>query len=358
MAVALCTLFNSLYLDKGLVLYDSLKERCSDFELYVLCMDEKCYEVLSELNPTHLIPINLEDFECEELLNVKPSRSFGEYCWTCSSWLISYVLEKYKPESCTYIDADMFFYQDPKELLNEMDERNASVLIVGHRFYPFLAAEKEHIVGRFCVEFNSFKNVESARGLLNKWKYQVLDHCSLDGDGVYWGDQKYMDNWLQDYPFVIESSHLGAGVAPWNISQYKLDASSNGLTLRVNSQIVPLVFYHFENIQYLNRERVNTGIECFWGIDKKLVRLLYVDYLRKIKSKKAFLKDQYGIDVLIKSHPGVSSSTPRLSERIRSYSTRIWTVIKDVKSLPGRFKRFFLCSVPMILYKRLKFVDF
>ena len=72
MKTTLCTLYNSLYLDKGLVLYDSLKECCADFILYVLCMDEKCYDVLSEINADDMIPIKLDDFEDEELLKIIP----------------------------------------------------------------------------------------------------------------------------------------------------------------------------------------------------------------------------------------------------------------------------------------------
>ena len=50
MTTVLCTLYNSLYLDKGLVLYDSLKACAKDFELYLLCMDDKTYDVLSDIN--------------------------------------------------------------------------------------------------------------------------------------------------------------------------------------------------------------------------------------------------------------------------------------------------------------------
>ena len=82
MATVLCTLYNSLYLDKGLVLYDSLCECAKDFKLYVLCMDDKCYEVLADLHQEHTIPIRLSDFENgdEKLLKAKENRSFGEYC--------------------------------------------------------------------------------------------------------------------------------------------------------------------------------------------------------------------------------------------------------------------------------------
>ncbi|MCH8325738.1 MAG: hypothetical protein IIB83_04125 [Bacteroidetes bacterium] len=32
-----------------------------------------------------------------------------------------YVLEKYKVENCTYLDADLFFYSSPKPIFDELD---------------------------------------------------------------------------------------------------------------------------------------------------------------------------------------------------------------------------------------------
>lgn len=157
---ALCTLFDSNYLDKGLVLYKSLERYASDFTLYVLAMNDKCYEVLTDLNFEHLIPIRLADFENEDLLQVKPTRGIGEYCWTCSSSLIKYVLDTYQPDYCSYVDADMAFYADPLVLVDEMKESNASVSIVGHRFNSFELNQAD-IVGTYCVECNTFKMMKT-----------------------------------------------------------------------------------------------------------------------------------------------------------------------------------------------------
>ena len=118
-----CTLFNKVYLDKGLVLFDSLKQASSSFQIYVLAMDDITYKVLSDQNEKNLIPIKLQDFENDDLLKAKSNRKFGEYCWTCSSWLISYILDRYQPEYCTYIDADMYFYSDPSVIIDEMKEK-------------------------------------------------------------------------------------------------------------------------------------------------------------------------------------------------------------------------------------------
>lgn len=333
---ALCTLFDSNYLDKGLVLYKSLEKYASCFTLYVLSMNDKCYEVLTDLNYEHLIPIRLADFENEDLLRVKSTRGIGEYCWTCSSSLIKYVLDTYHPDYCSYVDADMAFYADPLVLVNEMKESNASVSIVGHRFNSF-ELNRADIVGTYCVECNTFKNDENARTLLDVWIGQCLEHCSIDGDGVYWADQKYMDNWVSDYDYVIETQNLGAGVAPWNIAQYKLiDNSSSSIKLKCRGNNYDLLFYHFENLQYLSLKQVNINVYATWGIDDKLVRFLYKDYLHRIDDTKSFLRNKYGIDVVIKSHPGVTKK-----EKYK----------RNYKITYERIKKFILVNLPVRLLK-------
>ena len=230
MTTVLCTLFNSLYLDKGLALYESLEKVSNNFVLYVLAMDDKCYEIINDLKLQSLVPIKLSDFESEELLKVKLTRSVGEYCWTCSSNLIRYVIDTYEPEYCTYVDADLYFYSDPYQIIQEMKQKKASVQVIGHRFNKREEKQRSFVVGKYCVEFNTFKNDKKGNELLNIWCKQCLDYCKIDGDGVHWADQKYKDKWCDDYYYCIETEHLGAGIAPWNISQYKyVESNERGI---------------------------------------------------------------------------------------------------------------------------------
>lgn len=316
-----CTLFDHKYLDKGLALYKSLVNVCDDFELFVLAMSNRCYEILEDLNYPHLKPIALADFEDEELLRVKPTRKMGEYCWTCSSSLILYVLRRYKPEYCTYLDADLYFYSDPKVIIKEMISKNASVQIIGHRFDSKLAGREEQ-VGKYCVEFDTFKNDDKGLMLLTKWRNQCLEHCSLDGDGIYWGDQKYQDHWCEDYGFVIETENLGAGIAPWNVRQY----SSRGKYL-YNKQFkktCSLVFYHFENIEYKTRYKVDINVSGLIRSDFFFVRKLYKAYLKEVDKNKDLLFRLYDLDILLQKHPGVDNS--------RAYSASLASYLKEVIS--------------------------
>ena len=101
-----CTLFDSNYLTRGLVMYESLKKYSDNFHLYIFAFNDSSYNLLIKLNLEFLTVISLKEFEDEELLKIKDSRSAGEYCWTCTPSIIKYSIETYGLDNCTYLDAD------------------------------------------------------------------------------------------------------------------------------------------------------------------------------------------------------------------------------------------------------------
>lgn len=305
--ITLCTLFDHNYLDKGITMYESLERVSSDFNLYVLCMSDKCYTILSELQYEKLIPIKLEDFETEELLKVKSERSVGEYCWTSSASLVDYIFRTFNPPSCSYIDSDLYFYSDPNCILDEMNRRKASVQITAHRFNLYDEKKMSWKVGKYCVEFNTFINNNEGLYVLDIWRRQCLEYCKCDGDGIHWADQKYMDNWVEDYSYAIETENLGAGIAPWNIAQYRLVTSDDhGPTkVRCKGKYYTPLFYHFQNMTYIDENKIHSNTHTYWGVDKKLVYSFYLPYAKHVALNKKMLKEKYGIDVLLHHHPGV-----------------------------------------------------
>lgn len=312
-----CTLYNSKYLDKGLVLYDSLYNSIDVFKLYVLCMDDKCFEVLSSLKQPNHIPIKLEDFESgdEELIKAKGNRSIGEYCWTCTSSLILYILRKFNHEICTYIDADMYFYSNPQVLIDEMLLAGKSVIVVPHRFSRE-RKEEEKTVGKYCVEFNTFMNNKEGLEVLHYWRNRCLEQCSQEPDGVHWGDQKYLEEFEKHFSCIHVCSNLGAGIAPWNIEQYR-DFNNDTLYSPLANDRVKLIFIHFASILYITNSLINTTICVRKGLDFKLVNSLYKKYLIELSTKKHFLKEKFGIETLIKRHP-VSKGKRTIKQRISS----------------------------------------
>ena len=340
MRYAYCTLFNSNYLDKGLETISSLLDNSEDAVVYVLAMDEKCYEVLEDMKNHRVIPVCLCDFENERLLKAKAERSTAEYCWTCSGSLILYVLETYGENSCTYIDADLYFYRDPSFLIKEMIEEGKSVSIIEHGFKKDLMYE--HSVtgsGRFCVEFNTFLNNEESLLVLKQWIDDILRECSADVKGNL-GDQSYLTEWPDKYDCIHIIENIGAGIAPWNLNRFKLEKMEDQIpviseTGTKNGQ-EKAVFYHFHNMKYIDRTQVNIGVyHRYWKVDESLVEAVYRPYLAALEEQKQMLESKYGITGLVKVHPAWSNENESLSDKIKKLIKDLWkgSVGKSLKNL-------------------------
>ena len=340
MRYAYCTLFNSNYLDKGLVTIHSLLENSKSAVIYVLAMDEKCYKVLTDMGKNQVIPIRLSDFENERLLAAKAERSAAEYCWSCSGSLILYVLETYGESNCTYIDADLCFYRNPSFLIDEMIKEGKSVSIIEHGFKKDLMYE--HSVngsGRFCVEFNTFLNNEESLEILKHWIDDILRECSADVKGNL-GDQSYLTEWPDKYDCIHIVKNIGAGMAPWNLNRFKLEKIEDHVPviseIGKKGNLEKAVFYHFHNMKYIDRTQVNIGVyHRYWKVDEALVEAVYRPYLAALEEQKQMLESKYEISGLVKAHPAWSNENKSFSDKIQKLIKDLWkgSVGKSFKNL-------------------------
>lgn len=262
-----CTLFDSNYLLKGVAMLRTLKQHCHDAHVYVLCMDGLTREILTQMDLPHVTCLSLSEVEDEALLAVKPGRSVAEYCWTLSPCLPWYVLQ-HNPDIdfITYLDADLYFYSPLQPLFDEIGD--ASIVIIEHRFPP--ALKHLEVNGRFCVEWVGFRRDEQGLACLARWREQCIEWCfhRLEEDRM--GDQKYLDQWPGRYSGLHILQHPGAGVAPWNYSQYRFDQDDQG---KITLDGTPLIFYHFHQFQLLSNGSFDrlSGSYRAMGSEPKLV---------------------------------------------------------------------------------------
>lgn len=297
-----CTLFNSGYLDKGIVMFQSLQAVTNDFKLYIVAFDDKCYEILQAYKCEQLIVISLEEFEDARLLEAKKNRTEQEYCWTCSCHTIKYVLEHYHEKVCTYIDADMYFYANPRVLFDEIEASGCDVSIIEHRLSNNIENRRVlQLSGKFCVEFNTFYATENGLHVLNWWCDKCLELCTVKQDGVYFGDQKYLDDWESRFTGVHVLHHAGAGVAPWNVARYRLvEKRGDNIKIRFeeDNSVNSLIFYHFQAMKYLDDHRVDVGINLYPGYAQPQLYVgLYKDYLKKIELMRDKLEKEARLDL-------------------------------------------------------------
>ena len=271
-----CTLFDSNYLTRGLALYESLKKHSNNFSLYIFTFDDKTYSILKKMNLDYVTVIPLSEFEDPELLSIKSSRTRTEYCWTCTPATILYCINKFKLTSCTYLDADLYFYSDPYILIDEMHEK--SILITEHRYTP--RYDQSLYSGIYCVQFMTFKNTISGIVALEWWRDQCINWCYNKFEDGKFGDQKYLDDWPVRFKEVHISKNLGAGIAPWNVQQYDWSTSK-----------INLIFYHFHNFKIYENNFVDLGNFKLNKLDINLFYKPYTMHLLELSNRLSIITD-------------------------------------------------------------------
>ncbi len=282
-----CTYFDHNYLCQGLALHQSLQQHCKDFQLYVLCLSKECYEILSTLSPSQMILLKLEDFEAGdgELLKAKSNRSLVEYYFTCTPSLPLYILKNNpRIDMITYVDADLYFYNDPKPVFQEMVGQ--SIGIIAHRYPDHYKAME--VCGVYNVGWLSFSNDDNSISCLKWWRDRCIEWCYKRVEGDKFADQKYLDDWAKLFKKVRVIQHKGANLATWNIENYKVKFIDDRLWID-NEE---LIFFHFHGLR-----RLTNLFYCVGYHQTKINRVIrkkifkpYFETLREINSK------------LIKSH--------------------------------------------------------
>ena len=241
-----CTLFDRNYLYKGLALYNSLLKIYENFKLWILCFDDITYSLLEGMNLKNIELISLKQFEDKELLRIKDTRTAVEYCWTCTPSLPLYILKNNPSlDMITYLDADLFFYSDPKPIYVEFGDN--SILMVEHRYAPG-SRKYEKTSGKYNVQFLIFRNDRNAIECLEWWRERCIEWCYFKYENGKLGDQKYLDDWIERFKGIHVLRHKGRGTAPWNIQRYSIR--------RVNDKVLideqELIFYHFHRLNILS----------------------------------------------------------------------------------------------------------
>jgi len=271
--VNFCTLFDSNYISKGLALYLSIERFSDDFVLYVMAMDRKCQDMLKALGLARIRVECIDDVFTPELTEAKGNRSRAEFCWTCGSFVTDYFLHRYDLPDITYLDSDLMFFSSPQVIFDELAANNASVGLAPH-------FTKNHLFGRYCVQYVYFKNDTYGTAALTWWKNECLKWCySKLEDGKY-GDQKYLDRFSELFGNVHDIVNRGVGIAYWNMDSYRY---RDGRVLYKGYQW-PMVFFHYSGINIQVSEGVMTFRHTMYltGTIRRLFIEPYAELMRRV----------------------------------------------------------------------------
>lgn len=275
-----CTYFDSYYLLKGLGLYASLERVSDDFHLFVMAFDQECFDKLKSLNLKHMTVDLLSTIETPELLSVKPTRSRGEYCWTCGPSVIYHFLTKYELDTITYLDSDLMFMTDPSVVLQEVGNSSVAITEQG------IGDKEARTYGKYCVQYMTFRNDKDGLGALTWWRDSCIEWCFQKLEATRYADQKYLDEFPKRWDNVHVIENLGVGIAPWNMHRYEYKNHS----FTYLGKEYPFVFFHFHGVKVeiidnilhissLHHELNTTLIEKFYQPYAELLKEVLTKYL-------------------------------------------------------------------------------
>ena len=264
------------YIYKFLAMQESLERHCKNYHLFVICVDREVNRVLKMMPLKNITLLKASDFEEEILLVAKNNRSYHEYCWTLKPFILHHVMKVYKDaQYFAHIDADLFFFSDPEQIVNE--DPLASLFLTDHNNSDKFLSSYE-TSGIYNTGFVCCKNNSIAFSAVDWWLDKCLEKCSLIAnveEGLY-GDQKYVERWSKLFNNVHVVKTKGANVAQWNVEGF--DVTEKAGKVYINND--KLIFYHFSGLSILNNKEFN--LSTFYKIDENSVKFIYMPYIMSL----------------------------------------------------------------------------
>ncbi|MDN3511005.1 MAG: hypothetical protein NG784_06850 [Candidatus Jettenia sp.] len=277
------TLFDNNFLPIGMALHDSLMIHAQPFHLWILCVDEFVEKQLRLLSLPNVTLIPLKEVETKELADVRPERTVGEYCWTLTPFTPQVVFKRdLNVGRVTYLDADIFFFDDPRILLGELDVSGKHILITEHAYDP--QYDQSYKSGRFCVQFITFRKTEPSAEVMKWWQDKCLDWCFARLEDGKFGDQKYLDSWPDLFGNVVHIvQQVEKTLAPWNVLYVE----------KKRGRLATPVFYHFHRFRIISPHKV----KLYHGYRIGKQGLFFYDQYLKSLSKQLSLMRAHHITI-------------------------------------------------------------
>lgn len=314
-----CTIFDKNYLFQGIALFRSLKKTVPNFKLYCLALDPICEAMLRKLAYPKLVVVSLSDFNPETLTTIKSRASHGQFCWTTQPMLCQYVLKKGEA-SVTYLESDSWFFSSPDPLFQEIGE--LSISLSPHAYTPMFRIHEAES-GKFCTQFNYFKNDANGIACVESW----LENClKYRADKPYaFPGQLCLNDWEDQFKGVLVLSHKGEGVAPWNVQKYVIDRKQE--QVRIDES--PLIFYHFHQLMKTGDDSFDLGD---YPLPNEAIEWIYKPYMKELlEVEKTLLK----VDPEFK-YSRIKPTAPKLLNSILTFKPS--EVKKSLRAIKKRLK--------------------
>lgn len=317
-----CTVYSKSYLYMGLILYNSLLKYDQDFCLYLICMDDEAFSIMENLNPEHIVLINLKDIELEdkELYASKSSRTEKEYSWTIKGSVLLYLLKNFESiDHIIWLDGDLKFFSDPQPIFDKLSEH--SLLLTEEKYtgpYDYLSK----IYGVYQLGFIGFKRDANSLECLNWYRKRLIEWCHekpLDGK---WSDQMYAVDWPIRFKAVGIVENTGVNLTPF--IAYRLQQEGKGLIHEHDGSIYidnsKIIFFHFYGFKYYDGKEYDLCLHWMKFSDNA-VKLLYLDYISDAKE---------AIERIRSVYPEYYLDSNKKGKYVRNYFNLDTSQMKDI----------------------------
>jgi len=275
-----CTYFDAGFLPQGLALWRSLRAHDPAAALWVLALDDVTVRTLRALGGPGLEVVPLAELEAADagLVAAKANRSRVEYYFTLSPCWPRHLLRS-RPEitQLVYLDADLLFFASPGPIWEAL--ARGSILLGSHRFPSFLQHYEKH--GRYNVGVLGWCRDEQGLACLDDWRERCLEWCHDRLEDGKYADQKYLEEWPRRFDGVVECTHPGVNLAPWNWLNHVCEVTDGAV--RVDGQ--PLIVFHFARFRPLGGGRWWQSGQLDYGVMPWALRnALYGAYWRALRA--------------------------------------------------------------------------
>lgn len=269
------------YLSRALNLILSIRRNECFSKILLVCHDEQTFAKASNRAIANVELIKLYEVEkkYKELNIAKSNRSGLEYIFCLSPFVIKFVFENYICDKVVYLDSDLFFFSNPKRLIDELGT-NKDLMIIAHNFSDKLKHLEQY--GKFNVGAVVFRNNLEAKKILGWWGLKCIQSTSIEKEKNIFGDQKYLEDFSSLSDNVQEEFSNVLNVAPWNCESITVKDKK---ILHNNEEIV---FYHFSylrNFKCVSRLGFAGYRKSMNSLTKKLIYIPYLESLFHIEKK-------------------------------------------------------------------------
>jgi len=259
-----------------MALIESIRQTGNSSEIYVAAVDQETFTKIEKLalNRVKVILLKSIEFEFPELSSAKLNRTTLEYYFCLTPFLLKYIIAHTNNAIVGYIDADIWFYENPANIPNYVHEYDFS--LVTHNFAKHLTHMNKYGINN--VGFMYFRRNKKGIAALNWWADKCIESTSISNSEICYADQKYLDRIVELNAAIETFDGNGHNVAPWNCN--KINIFENKIYTKDGATIK---YYHFSGLRNYKNFSLLGFNSYAWCPNQNMKKYIYLNYIQSLR---------------------------------------------------------------------------